>query len=106
MAKNKTGLSYYEIAKELDVSKELVSRWKLDKSNPNGLHTLKLAELAGVEIKEAIKLVEGGYVSVSLLFVTSSVCMLGLALLSLFNKCILCKIKQVKLSNSHHAKFA
>lgn len=65
-------ISYYEVAKRLKVSDQLMNKWKNKKSQPNGLNTLKLAEMAGVSPSEAIKLLEGGYANVSLLVVTST----------------------------------
>lgn len=65
-------ISYYEVAKRLGIDTALMSRWKNKKAQPNGLHTLKLAEMAGVSATEAIRLLEGGFANVSLLFMTST----------------------------------
>lgn len=71
------GISYYEVAKRLGVPTALMNKWKNDKSQPNGINTLKLAEMAKVTPSEAIKLMQGGFAGVSLLIVTA---MLGIAL--------------------------
>ena len=76
LARAKKGnVSYYEMAKILNVSDQLVRSWKNNKSQPNGLNTLKLTEMADVTPKEAIKLMESGFADVTL--------MSGIGLLSL-----------------------
>ena len=67
---NQGGISYYKVAQLLNTSDQRVRNWKDKKSNPNGIETLKLAEMAGVDIKEAIKLVEGGFIKLSVLTLT------------------------------------
>jgi transcriptional regulator with XRE-family HTH domain len=79
-AKEKSGLSYYGIAKEIGASKELVSKWKLNKGKPNGEHTLALAILADVSTRDALKLLQSGYSTLSLMLVTGT---LSIALLAL-----------------------
>lgn len=72
IAREKQGnVSYYEMAKRLKVSDQLVRKWKENKSQPNGINALKLADMAGVTPREAIKLIQGGFSSVSHLIVTS-----------------------------------
>lgn len=73
LAREKQGnISYYEVAKRLNVSDQLVRSWQHNKSKPNGLNTLKLADMAGVNVVKAIEIIEGGFVNVSLLGVTVS----------------------------------
>ena len=66
--KTKTGMSGNQIAKLMGVSPELTSRWNTKKSDPNGLHTLELAKMAGLDIDEALKLTkkEKGAVTLNL----------------------------------------
>lgn len=73
-------ISYYEVAKRLGISTPLMNKWKNNKSQPNGINTLMLADMAGVTPKEAIKLLQSGYSNVSLLFVTAILANAGLAL--------------------------
>lgn len=101
---NQGNISYYEIAKRLGISTPLMHKWKHNKSQPNGLHTLKLAELAGLEIKEAIRLVEGGFIELSLLIVTGLTGM-GLGCLIRYADSLYIMLnKQWELSNTHHTK--
>lgn len=84
IARAKQGnVSYYEIAKRLKVSDQLVRKWKDNKSQPNGLNSLKLADMAGVTPKEAIKLMESGNINVSLLIMTSFATTLTAALVNI-----------------------
>ena len=83
-------ISYYEVAKRLGISTVLMTKWKNDRGNPNGLHTLKLAEMAGVTPSEAIKLLQKGFSKISLLIMTSFASIVILALLSMRAICILC----------------
>lgn len=94
VAKEKTGFSYYRIARELKVTDQLMNNWKHDKSQPNGLNTLKLAALAGLKPDEAIKLIENGFISLSLLIVTGLTSTLAIASVLVHQVCILCKIKR------------
>ena len=90
LAREKQETTYYGIAKMLGVSTPVLNKWIHDKSKPNGLNTLRLADLAGLSTKEAIKVVEGGFIALPLLFMTS---IAGIALLALFKNsvhCILC----------------
>ena len=104
LARLKQGnISYYEIAKRLNVSDQLVRSWQHNKSKPNGINTLKLADMAGVDVVKAIKIVESGYSNVSLLGVTALLSTLGLAPFYNAAQCILCKIK-LQLSNIQRAK--
>lgn len=80
IAREKQGnVSYYEMAKRLKVSDQLVRKWKENKSQPNGINALKLADMAGVTPKEAIKLMQSGFSSVSQLTMTSFASTLALA---------------------------
>lgn len=82
IAREKQGnVSYYEMAKRLKVSDQLVRKWKENKSQPNGINTLKLADMAGVTPKEAIKLMQSGFSNVSQLTMTSFASTLALALI-------------------------
>lgn len=74
-------ISYYEVAKRLGISTPLMNKWKHNKSQPNGINTLMLADMAGLTPKEAIKIMQSGYSGVSLLLVTSLASTLGLALI-------------------------
>lgn len=81
LARAKQGnVSYYEMAKRLNVSDQLVRKWKENKSQPNGINALKLADMAEVSPKEAIKLMQDGFGSMSFLIVTALLANLGLAL--------------------------
>ena len=64
-------ISYYEVAKRLGISTPLLNRWKNNKSQPNGVNTLRLAEMAGLSPSEALRLIEGGYIQLSLLIMTA-----------------------------------
>ena len=79
LAREKQETTYYGIAKMLGVSTPVLNKWIHDKSKPNGLNTLRLADLAGLSTKEAIRIVEGGFVSLPILFVTSFGSTLALA---------------------------
>lgn len=80
IARAKQGnVSYYEIAKRLKVSDQLVRKWKDNKSQPNGINALKLADMADVTPKEALKLMQSGYSNVSHLIVTGLFAALPLA---------------------------
>jgi transcriptional regulator with XRE-family HTH domain len=83
-------ISYYEVCKRLGVSTPLMNQWKNNKSKPNGYHTLKLAEMANIDIKEALKLYESGFSNLSLLFVTASLSIALLASNYDAIHCILC----------------
>lgn len=96
IAKEKTGLSYYAIAKAINVSDQVMNKWKNDKSKPNGLHTLKLAEMAQLSTSEARHIVEGGFITLSLLKVTALSSIALLATIILRQVCILCKIALIK----------
>lgn len=50
-------VSYYEIAKRLNVSMQVMNKWKNNKSQPNGENTLKLAKMANLSINDALNLV-------------------------------------------------
>ena len=94
MAKERTGLtSNNQVAIAMNVKPELVSTWNTNKSHPNGLNTLILADMARLSPKEAIKLLQNGYSTVSLLIVTSITSIALLASISMRAICILCKIK-------------
>lgn len=83
-------ISYYEVAKRLGIPTALMNKWKNDKSLPNGVNTLKLADMAGVTPKEALKLLESGFGSVSLLLVTALASTLAIASGAVHLVCILC----------------
>jgi hypothetical protein len=89
-------ISYYEVAKRLGISTPLMNKWKNNKSQPNGINTLMLADMAGVTPKEALKIMQGGFSDVSLLIVTGLLCNAGLAYSLISKFCILCKIKFTK----------
>lgn len=72
-------ISYYEVAKRLGISTPLMNKWKNNKSQPNGINTLMLADMAGLTPKEAIKLMQSGNINVSLLLMTSITANLALA---------------------------
>lgn len=74
-------ISYYEVAKRLGISTPLMNKWKNNKSQPNGINTLMLADMAGITPKEAIKLMQSGFSSVSQLIMTSFAATLGMALI-------------------------
>jgi transcriptional regulator with XRE-family HTH domain len=75
IAREKQGnISYYELAKRLEISTPLMHKWRYNKSQPNGLNTLKLAEMAGLTTSEAIAIYEKGFSRVSLNFMTSLGC--------------------------------
>lgn len=91
LVKERAGLdSNNKVAQALKVSPELVSRWNTNKSEPNGLNTLKLMQLGNISRDEAIRLMQNGYSNVSLLLVTSlsSIALLALTKMPIF--CILC----------------
>lgn len=54
---NQGNVSYYAIAKELNVTMQIMNNWKNNKSKPNGEHTLKLVKLANLSIDDALFLV-------------------------------------------------
>lgn len=83
-------ISYWEIARRLKVSDQVMNKWKNNKSQPNGINTLKLAEMAKLMPSEAIKLVERGYANLSILIMTAWASTLALASFLTVNKCILC----------------
>lgn len=98
LAKEKTGLSYYGIAKKLEISTPLMNKWKNNKSKPNGLNSMKLAVMAGITPSEAVRVMEGGYARVSILTMTAIACTAYIILFFKSSLCILCKIKR-KLSS-------
>lgn len=90
-AKSVQGIkSNYELANRLGISNELISKWKLGKSKPNGEHSLILADMANVTPKEALKLLQGGFASVSLLAVTAIASTLAIGTSAVRIVCILC----------------
>ena len=94
---NQGNISYYEVAKRLKISSPLMTKWKNNISQPNGYNTLRLADMAGLDVKEALKLVQGGFISMSLLIMTGSFSMLAIAELMIRKVCILCKIVIIKV---------
>lgn len=57
-AKEKQGLtSDNQIALKLGVGRALISGWKNGISKPDGINTMKLIELSGMNAREALKLV-------------------------------------------------
>ena len=91
MAKEKSGLkSNYQLANAIGTSHELVSKWHLNKSLPNGINTLILADMAEVSPKEALKLLQQGFSTVSLLILTSIASIALLASMLIRTICILC----------------
>jgi hypothetical protein len=93
MARKAQGdVSYYEIAKLMNVNMQQMTKWKNDLSRPNGINTLKLTELAKLSTKEAIKILEKGFSSLSFLIVTSIGYIALFSMWCISAKCILCKI--------------
>ncbi|HEY0563829.1 MAG TPA: hypothetical protein VGD04_10910 [Methylophilus sp.] len=68
-AKNKL-TSDYAVAKLLGVTPQKLSNWKKGESEANSTHTLKILQLAGISVDDALRRIEGGFASVSLLTVT------------------------------------
>ncbi|MFD0930214.1 helix-turn-helix domain-containing protein [Methylophilus glucosoxydans] len=62
------GISYYELAKRLGIGTPLMNKWKNNKSQPNGLNTLKLVEMAKLTPEEAIKILEKGSMNLGVIF--------------------------------------
>jgi transcriptional regulator with XRE-family HTH domain len=83
-------ISYYEVAKRLGISTPLMNKWKNNKSQPNGINTLMLADMAGVTPKEALKIMQGGFSDVSLIIMTALLCNAGVAYSLISKFCILC----------------
>lgn len=118
MAKARTGIdSDYGISEMMQVNRQMVSSWKHGKSEANAINTLKLIKAAGLTIDDALKIMTeapaqkelnlshsyklamSGYISMSLLFVTSSVCACLLALIFNINKMyIMLNGKLIKIS--------
>lgn len=46
-----SGISQYELAKEMEVSRQAVSKWETDQSNPDAANLIKLAELFDTDIE-------------------------------------------------------
>jgi len=96
-AKENQGIkSNYELAKKLDISQELISRWKTGKSKPNGEHSLILADMANVTPKEALRMLQAGYTRMPLIFVTALLSILAITPFLTTANCILCKIRTRK----------
>jgi ribosome-binding protein aMBF1 (putative translation factor) len=91
IAKQKQGLtSDNQIAIKLNVSRSLVSGWKTGYSMPDGINTLKLTEMAGISSEEAIRIVQSGYSSVTLLIMTALGSTLAFTPIISAIRCILC----------------
>ena len=57
LAKINNGIdSDYGISKLIDVSKGMVSHWRLGRSEANGVNLLKLIKASGLSIDDALKL--------------------------------------------------
>lgn len=83
-------ISYYEVAKRLGVSDQLMNKWKNEKSLPNGVHTLKLTKMANLTADEALKVIEGGFVNMSLMIATALCALPFVYALHMLKDCILC----------------
>lgn len=98
-------ISYYEVAKRLNVSDQVMTKWKQDISKPNGINTLKLAEMAKVSPSEALRLLQKGYASVALLFVLVSCSTLALAYIPYFANTVY-YVKSFRVRNQMKSVFA
>lgn len=82
IAKERTGLSYYGIAKKLEISTPLMNKWKNNKSQPNGINSMKLANMAELTTSEALKIMEKGYSKISSLIIIATISSFGWILVS------------------------
>ena len=76
-------------------TRQNLNDWKTGRSEPKGTNLLKLMKAADLSVDDGLKLMQNGFINVSLLFVTS---IGGIALLALFKNsvhCILCKIDNI-----------
>jgi len=69
-----------DLAEILNVGRANVSAWLKERSRPDAIAVLKLAEIGNLSPKETRLILERGFSSVSLLLVTSFCSTLGLAL--------------------------
>lgn len=96
---NQGNISYYAIAKKLNTSDQRIRNWKEKRSKPNGIETLRLVEMAGLEVEEAIKLMEGGFIKLSMLILTigfsNPITFKYLGKFFAAVQCILCQIDSV-----------
>lgn len=96
LAKAKTGIdSDYGISEMLGVDRQMVSGWKRQKSEANTINTLKLMKAANMSIDEGLKLMQGGFTSLLLIFVTALSSVALLASMAFSGHCILCKIDAI-----------
>lgn len=92
-----------ELAAALNVNKANVSSW-LKGSTPNAVDALKLAKIADLNVDETLKILQGGFASVSLLIVTS----VFMSLIYMHNFGVftavytLCEIVRVKIMSFAH----
>lgn len=49
--RNAAGVSQYDLAKALDVSRQAVSKWENDQSSPDTYHLIQLADLLDTDIE-------------------------------------------------------
>lgn len=106
LARKKQGnISYYQMAKIVGVSDQVMTKWKQDISKPNGIHTLKLAELASVSPTEALKVMQKGYTTIALLFVLVLGSTLALASIPTFANTVY-YVKSLMIRNRTRAVFA
>lgn len=49
--RNQNGLSQYELAKEMEVSRQAVSKWENGQSNPDSMNLIRLAEILDTDIE-------------------------------------------------------
>lgn len=90
-AKEKTGISTDNgIATKLGIDRGNIYNWKIGRSAPNGEQTLMLADMANVTPKEALRIMQSGYSSLSILIMTALTSTLGIASLIELKDCILC----------------
>lgn len=94
IAKRKNNItSDYAIARLLNVTPQKLSNWKKGESEANAMHTLKILQLAGISIEEAIQkfdeekefelpMKQAGFANVSSMVALSAVSLLGASYLS------------------------
>lgn len=49
--RNQSGLSQYELAKALEVSRQAVSKWENGQSNPDSMNLIRLSEILDTDIE-------------------------------------------------------
>lgn len=68
-----------QLAQRMGVSRSYISNWKKGYSNPDGFNTIILMDLANVTPREAMGMINRGFVSLSLVTMTA---FMSLALLA------------------------